>query len=208
MPSSRPTAGALFDVGRRVDGSLVQLQALDRDAWRALYLENRRLVRGVLASHVGYGPEIEDLTQQVFATAATLVRDGKATLRGDSAGLRSWLAAIAHRLGFSERRRQRSAGGAPRDGAEDAAGAGAPQDPEARQTLRHARAAWERLPERLQAPWLLRRLEHMTIDEIGATLSISPATAKRRIAEADVRFDAMADQDPVLRDYVRRGDRT
>ena len=208
MPSSSPpTAGALGDLGEHVDDSIARLQALDREAWRALYLENRRLVRGVLAGHIGYGAEIEDLTQQVFATAATLVRDGKATLRGDSGGLRSWLAAIAHRLGFSERRRQRSAGAAPRDDAEDAAGAGAPADPEARQILRHARAVWETLPEHLQAPWLLRRLERMTIDEIGAALSISPATVKRRIAEADTRFDALADQDPVLRDYLRGGDR-
>jgi RNA polymerase sigma factor (sigma-70 family) len=182
------------------------LQALDRDAWKALYLENRRLVRGVLASRVGYGAELEDLTQQVFATAALLVRDGKAVLRGDAAGLRSWLAAIAHRLGLSERRRQRSAGAIADD--EDAASAQAQADPEARQTLRHARAIWEKLPDRLQDPWLLRRLERMTISEIAAALSISPATAKRRIAEADARFAAMADRDPVLRDYVRHGEST
>jgi hypothetical protein len=47
----------------------------------------------------------------------------------------------------------------------------------------------------------------MTIDEIGLALSVSAATVKRRIAEADQRFAAMADQDPVLRDYVRTGDR-
>jgi RNA polymerase sigma-70 factor (ECF subfamily) len=188
-----------------VECFVTRLQALDREAWKALYLENRRLVRGVLASRIGYGPEVEDLTQQVFATAAMLVRDGKAVLRGDSAGLRSWLAAIAHRLGFSERRRQLSRRGAPGEDVEDAS-TEAPADAEARQTLRHARAAWEKLPERLQAPWLLRHLERMTIGEIAATLSISAATAKRRIAEADVRFAAMAERDPVLRDYLRRGD--
>jgi RNA polymerase sigma-70 factor (ECF subfamily) len=185
-------------------GFAARLQALDARAWEALYLRNRRLVRGVLAAHVGYGPEVEDLTQQVFATAATLVRDAKVELRGDAAGIRSWLAAIAQRLGFAERRRRRLAPG------EDAAETAAPRDadPVARQALRHARALWQQLPERLQAPWLLRRLEHMTIDEIAAALSISPATVKRRVAEADDRFDAMAERDPVLRDYLPRGDRT
>jgi DNA-directed RNA polymerase specialized sigma24 family protein len=81
-------------------------------------------------------------------------------------------------------------------------------DPIARQTLRRARALWQQLPERLQAPWLLRHLERMTIDEIAAALSISAATAKRRISEADRRFEAMVDRDPVVRDYLRRGDPT
>lgn len=186
---------------------VTQLQALEREAWKALYLGNRRLVRGVLATHVGYGLEIEDLTQQVFVTAATLVRDGKAALHGGPLGLRSWLAAIAHRLGFSERRRQRGARGAPEVDTDIVAGTEAHASPEARQTLRRARALWEQLPERLQAPWLLRRLERMTIDEIAATLAISAATAKRRIAEADARFNAMAERDPVLRDYAGREER-
>jgi RNA polymerase sigma-70 factor (ECF subfamily) len=189
-----------------VDGAgfASRLQALEPRAWEALYLQNRRLVRGVLAAHVGYGAELEDLTQQVFATAATLVRDGKTELRGEAAGLRSWLAAIAQRVGCAERRRRRLAPG------DEAAETAAPldADPVTRQALRRARALWQQLPERLQAPWLLRRLEHMTIDEIAGALSISPATVKRRVAEADERFDAMAARDPVLRDYLPRGDRT
>jgi RNA polymerase sigma factor (sigma-70 family) len=204
---SQESADAPYDEAASAESLAARLQALDREAWKTLYLENRRLVRGVLASRVGYGIELEDLTQQVFTTAALLVRDRKAVLRGDAAGLRSWLAAIAHRLGFSERRRQRSARGAPVQDPDEAGGSHVHADPEARQTLRHARAAWEKMPDRLQAPWLLRRLERMTIDEIAATLSISAATAKRRIAEADTQFAAMADRDPVLRDYVsRRGD--
>ena len=183
-----------------------RLQALDREAWKTFYLENRRLVRGILAGRLGYGAELEDLTQQVFATAATLVRDGKTALTGTPSGLRSWLSAITHRLALAERRRQRDERGRPRPDAEDQASA-SPVDPEARQTLRHARAIWERLPEALRSPWLLRHLEHMTVDEIALALSISAATVKRRIAEADQRFAAMADQDPVLRDYVRTGER-
>ncbi len=75
------------------------LQALDREAWKDFYLDHRRLVRGILASFVGYGPEVEDLTQQVFATATTLVRSGAVVLRGQPSGLRAWLAAIADRHG-------------------------------------------------------------------------------------------------------------
>jgi RNA polymerase sigma factor (sigma-70 family) len=203
LPNGDIADGRLDEVAR-AEGLVARLQALDREAWKALYLQNRRLVRGVLAGHVGYGSELEDLTQQVFATAATLVRDGKTMLRGDDAGLRSWLAAIAHRLGFAERRRCRSA---PTADADDTSGAQAHADPVARQTLRHARALWQQLPERLQAPWLFRHLEHMTVDEIAAALCISVSTAKRRISEADDRFDALADRDPVVRDYLQRGGR-
>ena len=108
-----------------------RLQGLDRDAWKALYLQHRRLVRGVLASRIGYGPDLEDLTQQVFATAATLVRDRKVVLRGEGPGIRAWIAAIAHRLGFAERRRHRAERAAPK-AAPDDGGAGLPlADPEA-----------------------------------------------------------------------------
>jgi RNA polymerase sigma factor (sigma-70 family) len=203
-PNGHVTDGC-FDDAADVAGFASRLQALDREAWKALYLQNRRLVRGVLAARVGFGPELEDLLQQVFATAATLVRDGRVSLRGDAAGLRSWLVAVAIRLGFAEHRRRRAA---PCEEVENAEGAQAHTDPVARQTLRRARSLWQRLPERLQVPWLLRRLEHMTIDEIAAALSISAATAKRRITEADGRFEAMAKRDPVVRDYLRRGEET
>jgi RNA polymerase sigma factor (sigma-70 family) len=201
-PASGKSSDVRLDEAASARAHAARLQALDREAWKALYLENRRLVRGILASRVGYGAELEDLTQQVFATAATLVRDGKTSLTGAPSGLRAWLAAIAHRLAFSERRRQRNERGTPRFQGDDGTSE-APVDPEARQILRHARALWEKLPEGLRSPWLLRHLEHMTIDEIALTLSISAATVKRRIGEADQRFAAMADQDPVLRDYVR-----
>jgi RNA polymerase sigma factor (sigma-70 family) len=204
-PPNGQVADGCFDEAADAAGFATRLQTLDREAWKELYLQNRRLVRGVLAAHVGFGAELDDLLQQVFATAATLVRDRRVSLRGDDAGLRSWLAAIAIRLGFAERRRRRSAPGVEDENAENAQ---AHTDPVARQTLRHARSVWQRLPERLQTPWLLRRLEHMTIDEIAVALSISAATAKRRITEADARFEAMAERDPVLRDYLRLGEHT
>lgn len=207
MPPIQEESADLGDPTRGADFA-ARLQALERDAWKALYLRSRRLVRGILATHVGYGPELEDLTQQVFATAATLVQDGKAVLRGGPSGVRSWLAAIAQRLAFSERRRRRNARGASQADTDHVVDADAQGSPEARQTLRHARAIWQQLPEHLQAPWLFRRLEHMTVDEIAAALSISAATVKRRVSEADARFAAMAARDPVLRDYARRDERS
>src|SRR5690242_17745090 len=60
VASSAP-AGLSHD---RAQPLAARLQGLDRDAWEAFYREHRRLVRGVLAAFVGYGPELADLTQQ------------------------------------------------------------------------------------------------------------------------------------------------
>jgi len=211
MPSA--TGGGLAFPGDAAEGPAAaqrafaeRLQRLDRDAWKVLYLGNRRVVRGVLAGFIGYGSTVEDLTQQVFVTAATLVQTGRVVLRGDERGLRAWLVAIAQRFGCGELRRLRSARETlPAD--DPPKGLGPEPDPVARQVLRHARAAWQRLPDPLQVPWLLRYLERMTIDEIAEAIGASSATVKRRLAEADGRFASMAQEDPVLRDYLQNGGR-
>jgi RNA polymerase sigma factor (sigma-70 family) len=181
---------------------LLPLQRMDRDAWRAFYLCERRVVRAVLVGFTGYAADLEDLVQQVFLTAATLVRTGRVTLRGDERGLRAWVCAIAFRTGCAERRRRKEAGLAERD--EDVLVAALP-DPGARQVLRHAERAWESLPTRLRPAWLLRHLERMTVGEIALVLGLSPATVKRRLGEANRQFRSLASSDPVLREYLAKG---
>jgi RNA polymerase sigma-70 factor (ECF subfamily) len=185
------------------EGLDVRLQALDRGAWRDLYVAHRRLVRGVLAGCVGYSAELDDLTQQVFLTATSLVQSGRVVLRGDASGVRAWLVAIAARHGMAERRRRRSAPQPLLDEAPVPEEIDVGLDPIAHQALSRARAAWERLPEAVRLIWCLRRLERMTIDEIAAAVELSPATVKRRLVDADRQFAAMAEADPVLRDYLR-----
>ncbi len=181
---------------------LLPLQRMDRDAWGAFYLSQRRVVRGVLVGFTGYTVDLEDLVQQVFATAATLVHSGKVTLRGDERGLRAWVCAIAFRTGCAEQRRRRTAGLRAAD--EEALAARLP-DPGAREVLRRAEQVWQRLPTRLKPAWVLRHLERMTVSEIGLALGISPATVKRRLGEADRQFRLLANADPVLREYLANG---
>ena len=181
---------------------LLPLERMDREAWRTFYLRERRLVRAVLVGFTGYAADLEDLVQQVFLTAATLVGSGRVTLRGDERGLRAWVCAIAFRTGCAEQRRRRTASLCQLD--EDALAAALP-DPGARQVLRHAERVWERLPTRLRPAWVLRHLERMTVGEIALALGISPATVKRRLAEADRQFRTLANADPVLREYLANG---
>ncbi len=172
---------------------------MEPEAWRRFFLRHRRLVRGVLATCVGYTAELEDLTQQVFVTAASLVRSGRVSLRGDEGGLRAWVAAIAVRVGYAEQRRRRTSGLVL---ASEATPGPSDLDPEARQVLEHACSVWERLPGRLRVPWLLRHLERFTVAKIASVLGISPATVKRRLRLADSQFRALANADPVLREYL------
>jgi RNA polymerase sigma factor (sigma-70 family) len=184
-----------------------RLQALDRETWKAFFTAQRRLVRGILAGCVGYGADVEDLTQQVFVTAASLVQSGRVVLRGDESGMRAWLAAIADRIGRAERRRLGVARTALGQEGNDADAGGRGLDPVIYQTLCRARSAWERLPERLQSFWRLRHLERMTIEEVAAATSASCATVKRRLTQADRLFSAMVQADPVLRDYAQAQER-
>lgn len=180
------------------------LMRLDRSAWKPFYLENRRLVSGVVAATVGYGEGLDDLVQEVFVTAISLVRTGRVRLEGDRAGLRAWLLAIARRVARTAARGRRRMHA--RRGECDWEGHGAlPVDPSLVQTLRRARELLAGLPDRLRVPWVLRHLEHMTIDEAALVIGVSPATVKRRLGRAEQRFRRLAQRDPVVRDYVDHG---
>lgn len=176
------------------------LTRLDVDAWEALYVEHRRLIRGVLASHLGYCSELEDITQQVFETGLSLVQTGKVQLKGQPHGMRAWLVAIALRLARSEKRRRsrdRSEGISPGDSL-----TAATIDPEAWQLLQRTLVLLDRLPDRWRTPWLLRHLEGMQLEEIAASCGVSLATVKRRLSRAHKKFTALAARDTVLREHL------
>lgn len=184
-----------------------RLQRLELEAWETLYVEHRRLIRGVLASHIGYTAELEDVAQQVFETALQLVHGGKVTLSGDSSSMRAWLVAIALRLARSERRRQFKANLAT-DPPRDETQSSDPLDPTSMQLLRCAHRVLAKLPDHLRSPWLLRHLERMSLEEIATSTGVSLATVKRRLVAADERFHKLAQRDPVLREHLQQGGAT
>jgi RNA polymerase sigma-70 factor, ECF subfamily len=181
-----------------------RLGRLERGAWKAFYLEHRRLVSAVVAAIAGYGDGLDDLVQEVFVTAVRLVRTGRVHLEGDRAGLRAWLLAITRRVACTEAR-GRSRARARRADYDCERQGTAPLEPELVEALRRARQLLTQLPDRLRIPWILRHLEHMTIDEAAVAMGVSPATVKRRIGRAEQRFLRLAESDPVVRDYRGRG---
>jgi RNA polymerase sigma factor (sigma-70 family) len=198
--------GPLADTNSREDypAFLGQLQELDRDAWDRFYLQHRRLVRGVVAGHLGYSADLDDVAQQVFMTAVSLVQSNRVKLHGDESGLRAWLATIAENLARTEEtRRRKSARGSEQWPADVCTGPS--PDPVAVQTFRRAQQLLAELPPRLRTPWLLRNLEHMTVDEIALATDVSAATVKRRLASAGKRFARLVARDPILSDYLEKG---
>jgi RNA polymerase sigma-70 factor (ECF subfamily) len=177
-----------------------RLASLEIDAWDSLYVEHRRLIRGVLASHLGYSAELEDVTQQVFETALDLVESGKTRLTGTPSGMRAWLVAIAVRLARSERRRSHKA--ARHESMPDESITSQSTEPEVWQLLTRTQALVAQLPERLRIPWLLRHLEGMRLEEIATCCGISLASTKRRLLRAERRFGALAEHDAVLREHL------
>jgi len=180
-----------------------RLQRLELDAWEVLYLEHQRLIRGVLAGHLGYSAELDDIVQQVFETALRLVNAGKVHLIGESSSMRAWLVAIALRLVRTERRRQFKAK-LTSDPLEASTQTSEPLDPTSIQLLQRAHRVLLRLPDRLRSPWLLRHLERMSLEEVAASTGVSLATVKRRLVAADERFQKLAERDPVLREHLQQ----
>jgi RNA polymerase sigma-70 factor, ECF subfamily len=181
-----------------------RLQRMEPAAWQDLYVGHHRLVRGIIAGHLGYCSDVEDVVQQVFLTALDLVSKARVSLTGPESGMRAWIAAIALRLAQSESCRRKKAGSVSVVPDGDALGS-PPLDAIGRQLLARTIALLAKLPDRLRSPWILRHLECMSLEETAVCLGLSLATVKRRLAAADRRFIGLARRDAVLGERLRDG---
>jgi RNA polymerase sigma-70 factor (ECF subfamily) len=183
---------------------VARLQRLDVSAWEDLFLYHNRTIRGLLVANLGYSEEVDDVAQQVFETALKLVTSRKVRLRGDASGVRAWLIAIAIRLARKEmRRRARVHADA---GHLDPDRCAAPlRDPVGTQLLQRTHQILNQLPERLRTPFILRHLDRMNLQEVAASMGVSLATIKRRLAAADDRFRKLASRDSVLGEQLKAG---
>lgn len=148
--------------------------------FEAVYAKHARYVAGVVHRIMGNDGEVDDVVQDTFVDAI----DGLRRLH-DPGAVRAWLVTVAVRrtrrlLG---RRRRRaiwdflSLDCAPRA-----------SDPRDRQPVDDLYEALERVPADLRIPWVLHRVENMTLPETAAACEVSLATIKRRIAEAEERI--------------------
>lgn len=142
----------------------------------------------------GSRADAEDLAQDVFGR---VFRSAK-SLR-DPASLRSFIYSIAIRTLKSQLRYRRLRGWLSFGGSEASLDLRhVTQDVETRDLLRSVHVLLERLSVRDKLVFIMRRVEGMTVDEIAASMEISPSTVKRSLSHAAQRLCHWIEADPEL----------
>jgi RNA polymerase sigma-70 factor, ECF subfamily len=165
-----------------IDAGLVErARQADQAAFAELYRRHAGYLAGVVYRLMGDDTELDDIVQEAFADAA------KALDSLVEAGLvRPWLVTIAVRRARRHlwRRRQRWFLGMALTRLSARA-----SDPADRREVDELYDALDRLPRDLRVPWVLHRIEQLSLPEVAGACEISLATAKRRVAEAARRLE-------------------
>ncbi len=162
------------------DQSLLELaKAGDEDAFAQIYLRYARYVASVVVRLFGDSMELDDTVQETFVAAAR----GLSKLN-EPEKLRGWLVAIAvrkvqRRLGMRTRRRWLG---------EQLSISRTVSDPASRDRVDELYDVLQHVPDKLRVPWLLVRVEGMSLQEAASACDTSLATLKRRLAEGDERI--------------------
>ncbi len=131
----------------------------------------------------------EELTQETFYQAA-LSLDG---FRGESA-LSTWLFRIAFYVYTGHLRRNREVRSLDWD-IPDTNMAGDPaRVAEDAESMRQTREILQQLPVRYRAAIVLREIEGLTFEELGAVLDVSPSTARVILFRAKEKFRVLFNQ--------------
>jgi RNA polymerase sigma-70 factor (ECF subfamily) len=163
-------------------------------AWATTKTWNRfaPMILMMAARTLGSESEAEDIAQEVFHR---VFRKAK-TLR-DPERLRSFLVSFAIRILKTELRRKKTRSWLsfqqPETFVDLACGT---LDIESRDLLRKFYALLDRLAPRDRLVFALRHLEWMTVEEIAATMELSPSTVKRSLGHATEKLSRWIETDP------------
>ena len=166
----------------------------------ATYDKHAAMVFRFLQRALGASGGAEDLTQEVFLQVFAKVRG----LRNRHA-LRSFIFSVAIRTLKWELRRRRvrrlfqvsTFDRLPEPSVEAL-------DAESRQAVRRLYVILDRLSAQERTAFVLRHIEHLTLDEVAEALGLSLATVKRRLASATRLVSDEMDRDPSLAPYSKR----
>ena len=149
------------------------------------------MVMMMAARALGSESEAEDLAQEVFQR---VFRKAK-TLR-DPDSLRSFVFSFAVRVVRSELRRRMTRSWLSFHEPEVFVDLGsATMDVESRDLLRKFYALLDRLAPRDRLVFALRHLERMTVEEIAASMELSPSTVKRALGHATSKLSRWLESD-------------
>jgi RNA polymerase sigma-70 factor, ECF subfamily len=186
------------------DAALVaDLRGGDPSAWERLIDRYGPQVERLVASALGVDSDLADIVQDVFVHVIERVHQ----LRRPAA-LGGWIASVAVFTARGHiRRRQRWRWirfFAPSELPEAPA---ATAGPEGYALLRATHRVLDALPPDERIAFSLRFVAEMELTEVAGACGCSLATIKRRLARAEKRFVAEAQQDPLLRERIDRGER-
>lgn len=147
----------------------------------ALYAKHARYVAGVVHRLLGGADgDVDDIVQETFLDAFA----GIARIT-EPAAARAWLVTVAVRRTrklLARRRRWSMFAFWAKDYGPRAS------DPRDRQPVDELSDALARIPEDVRIPWVLHRIEQLSLPETAAACDVSLATVKRRIADAEERL--------------------
>ncbi|MFO0675656.1 MAG: RNA polymerase sigma factor [Polyangiaceae bacterium] len=179
LPASLPS-DPHPELERRVAGREQAVFRGEVHALSDLYRAHARYVGGVVYRLMGDDRDLEDVVQETFVDAL----DGLARLE-DPSRVRGWLVTVAVRRAHKLLARRRRRGFLLAHCAWFSANA---SDPEDRRPVDELYEALDGIPVDLRVPWILHRIEHMTLPEVAAATGVSLATVKRRIDGAQERI--------------------
>jgi RNA polymerase sigma-70 factor (ECF subfamily) len=149
---------------------------------------------------IGFGPDGDDLVQEVFLCVFRRVH----TLR-DPLALRSFVSAVAARTLSHERRQRRARFFEATEQEMRAAEAlRVNADPAAKHAFCSLKQLLNRLRQRERDAFVLRFVEGMNAEEVAARLRVSTSTARRSFVHAWQQLSIWAARDPFLADYLGR----
>lgn len=149
--------------------------------FEAFYTQHARWVAGVVHRIMGSDGEVDDIVQDTFIDAM----DGLATLENPAA-VRAWLVTVAVRRAkrvLAKRRRRSIFAFWVLDYAPSSS------NPRDREPVDELYDALGRIPADLRIPWILHRVESLSLPACARACDVSLATVKRRIAEAEERIE-------------------
>ncbi|MCU0663168.1 MAG: RNA polymerase sigma factor [Myxococcota bacterium] len=161
-----------------LDSALVaRIQGGDKEAFYTLYHRYAGYIASVAYRILGSGSDVDDVVQETFLTAMRKINQIKTPEH-----VKLWLATIAVRHAQRCGRRIRKNDDYE---VERLQGDGASAKPESAAELFLIRSVLSGLPEKLLTPWVLVRIEGMTLEEVACATHCALATIKRRVVKAE-----------------------
>jgi RNA polymerase sigma-70 factor, ECF subfamily len=149
---------------------------------------------------LGADPDHHDLVQLVFIK---VFRNCQRLREPEKFG--AWVQSIAVNSVYEELRKREVRRLFLRDGQASEIYPNLVHDVEVRDQLRRSKAILEKLPAKERIVFLLHFLEGRSLVEIAETCGYSLATAKRRLAAANRRFESLVGRDPEFMRMLRSG---